>query len=64
MIFRQKSAIRNIPQLGFDRGFVDQHDGDVVFDRVDTAALGTLEALRVLAIFQRLLAGGANQKFQ
>src|SRR5580658_9123060 len=52
------------PELKFDRGLVDQHDRNVVLHRVDAMALGTLQALRVLAILERLLAGGTNQNFQ
>jgi hypothetical protein len=62
--FNQQSKITNFLQLGFDGGFVDEHDGDVVFDGVDAVALRALEALGVLAVVEGLLAGGANQKFQ
>ena len=50
--------------LRLDRGLVDQHDGDVVFDRIDAVTLGTLQAFGVLAILERLLAGRTNQNFQ
>lgn len=43
---------------------IDQHDGDVVFDRVDPMALGALQTLRALAIFERLLTGRTDQHLQ
>jgi len=51
-------------ELGFDGGFVDQHDGNVVFDCVHAVAVGALEAFRILAVFQRLLTGWANEDFE
>jgi len=52
------------PALRFDRGFVDQHDGNVVFYRVDAAALRALQALRILPIFKGHFAGWTNQDFE
>ncbi len=43
---------------------IHQHDGDVVFHWVDAMALGTLQTLGLLAIFERLLARRADQNFQ
>ena len=60
LIFNQQSTIRNIPRLGFDCGFVDEHDRDVVFDRIDAPALGAFQAFRALAVFERLLARRTN----
>jgi hypothetical protein len=51
-------------ELGFDRGFVDEHDRDVVFHRIDAVAVGALEAFGILAVLQRLLAGWANEDFE
>jgi hypothetical protein len=50
--------------LGFDGRFVNQHDGDVVLDSINPATLCALQAFRILAMFERLLAGGANQDFE
>ncbi len=50
--------------LRLDRRLIDQHDGDVVFHRVDPVALRTLQSLRILAVFERLLARRTNQDFQ
>ena len=50
--------------LGLDRGLIDKHDWNVVFDEVDPVAVGALQVLRVLAIFQSLLARRANQQLQ
>ena len=49
---------------GFEGGFVDEHDGDVVFYRVDAMALCALQAFGVLAVVERLLAGGADQNVE
>jgi hypothetical protein len=48
----------------FDGRFIDKHDWDVILDSVDTVALGALQALRILAVFERLLVGGAHQNLQ
>jgi hypothetical protein len=50
--------------LRFDRCLVHEHDGDIVFHRIDTVALLALQALGILPVFERLLAGGANQNLQ
>ena len=50
--------------LGLDRRLINQHDGDVVFYRIDPVALGTFQAFRVLAVFKRLLASRTNEHFQ
>jgi hypothetical protein len=47
--------------LGLDSSFIHQHDGDIVFDRVNPVALCALQALWILAVLERLLAGGTNQ---
>jgi hypothetical protein len=56
--FNQQSAINNrqFSPLGFDGGLIDQHDGDV--------ALLALQALRVRAVLEFLLAGRTDQNFQ
>jgi hypothetical protein len=49
---------------GFDGGLVNEHDGNVVFDRVYAVALRTLQAFGVLAVLERLLTGGTDQNVQ
>ena len=56
----QKSKIL----LRLDRGLIDQHDGNVVFHRIDAAALRAFQALGILAVLESLLARWANQDFQ
>jgi len=51
-------------RLRLDRGLVDQHDWNVVFDGVHAMALRALQAFGILAIFERLFIGWANQHFQ
>jgi hypothetical protein len=51
-------------ELWLDGSFVDQHDRDIVFHGVDAVAMGALQAFRILAVFERLLVGGANEDFQ
>ena len=55
---------RSPENLGLDHGLIDQHDGDVVLDRINPVALRTLQTLRVLTVRERLLAGRAHQNFQ
>jgi hypothetical protein len=50
--------------LLLDRRFIDQHDGDVIFDRVDAPALRALQALGTLPVLQRLLAGWTDKNFE
>lgn len=50
--------------LGFEGRFVDQHDGNVVLDSIDAVTLGALQAFWILAILERVLAGGTNQDFE
>jgi hypothetical protein len=50
-----------LPGLGLDSSFIHQHDGDIVFDRVNPVALCALQALWILAVLERLLAGRTNQ---
>jgi hypothetical protein len=50
--------------LRFGGGFIDQHDGDVVLDCIDPVALLALQALRILAVLERLFAGRTDQDFQ
>jgi len=47
-----------------DRGFIDQHDGNVVLHGINPVALRTLQAFRILAVVEGLLAGWAHQDFQ
>ena len=49
---------------GFDGRFIDQHDRNIVFYRVDSVALGALQGFRILAVFERLLARRTDQDFQ
>lgn len=50
--------------LRLDGGFVQQHDGNVVLDGIDPAALLALQTLWVLTILERLLTGRTHQHFQ
>jgi hypothetical protein len=50
--------------LALDGCFVHQHDRNVVFHQIYPSALGTLQALRILPVFEGLLASGADQNFQ
>lgn len=52
------------PELVFDARFVDEHDGDVVADRVDALALDALQPGAARLQFQRSLAQRADQDFQ
>jgi hypothetical protein len=47
-----------------DGCLIDQHDGNVIFHCINPVALVALQALWILAVFQRLLACGANQNFK
>lgn len=49
---------------GIDGGFVHQHDGDVVFDGIDAAALGAFERLSFVFQFERLFAERADEKIE
>jgi hypothetical protein len=51
-------------KLRFDCRFVHQHDGNVVLHSIDAATLCALQGFWILAIFERLLAGGANEDFE
>ena len=50
--------------LGLDGCLIDEHDGDVVLHQIDAMALRALQALGVLAVVERLLAGGADQNLE
>ena len=50
-------------ELRFDGGLIDQHDRDVVLNRVDPAALRAFQTFRFLAVFERLLARRTDQYF-
>jgi len=57
-----RAKIRCGNRLGvFDDSLVNQHDGYVVPNWVHSAAGGALKALRRLPMFERRLAGRANQ---
>ena len=47
-----------------DRRLVDQHDGDIVSDRIDPVTLGAFQTLGALAVLQRLLARRTHQHLQ
>jgi len=49
---------------GFDGGFIDQHDRNVVFDRIDPVTGLAFQAFRVLAVFQFLFACRTHQNLQ
>src|ERR1700686_1669949 len=67
-ISNQKSSVSNSShparQLRLDRGLIDQHDGDVVLDRIDPVTLLALQGLRALTVFECLFARRTNQNFQ
>jgi hypothetical protein len=46
---------------GIDDRLVDQHDRDVIPNRVDTATLGALQALSLIFEHQRFLASGTDK---
>ncbi len=50
--------------LRLDGRFVDQHNWNVVLHRVDAMTRGALQGLGILAVVERLLAGGANKDFE
>lgn len=50
--------------LGFERGLIHQHDGDVVFHRIHPVTLGALQTLGIWPILQRLLARRTDQHLQ
>ena len=47
-----------------DGGFVDEHDGDVVADGVDAAAVRALESILLRGQGDRRLAQGADEFFE
>lgn len=51
-------------RLRLKRCLIDQHDWYVVFDRVNAMALRAFQTFRALTVFERLLAGRADQHFQ
>ena len=50
--------------LGFDRGLIDQHHGDVVLDRVHPVALIALERRTILDQCDRCLTVRARKYFE
>jgi hypothetical protein len=50
--------------LGFDGRFLDQHDGNVILDRVEAVALSALQALGILAVVEGLLAGRTDENLE
>lgn len=50
--------------LRLDGRLIHQHDRNVVLHRIDPMTVGALQALRLLAILELLLAGWADQDFQ
>jgi hypothetical protein len=48
----------------FDGGFVDEHNGKVIFYGVNAMALFALQALGIQAVFERLLVGGADENVE
>lgn len=50
--------------LGLDRGFFDQHDRDVVLDRVDAPARIALESGAIMHRTNGRLTLGADQDFE
>ena len=64
LVAQRGGSRRRGGELRLNRGFVDEHDRYVVLNGIDAMALLALEALRLFAIFERLLAGGADQNLQ
>src|SRR4051812_34530166 len=60
----KRSRRRRIVNLRFDGRLVNQHDGDVVLDGIDTPALRTLERRSPLDEFDLRLAIGARQDLE
>ena len=52
------------PELKLDDCLIDQHDRDVVLYRVDAVTLRALQAFRLLAVFEPLLALRTNQNIE
>src|SRR5580692_749047 len=50
--------------LFFDTGFVDQHYGNIVANRIYTLAFDALEAVFILLQFERRLAQGTHENVQ
>ena len=50
--------------LALDGCLIHQHDGNVVLYRIDPVALRALQALGILSVFERLLAGRTYQNFK
>ncbi len=68
-MFRRRQVIattcgKDTAALRLDRGLIDQHDRDIVLDRIDAVALGALQTLGILSVLERLLAGRADQDFE
>ena len=56
---------RKMGRLGrVDNGFVNQHDWNVVPNRINTATLAALQALSFILQSERLFADWANQHIQ
>jgi hypothetical protein len=53
-----------IPLLALDGCLVHQHDGNIVFHRIRPVALPALQAFRVFAVLEGLLARGTDQNIQ
>src|SRR5208282_2907865 len=47
-----------------ERGFIQQHNRDIVLHGIHPPALRALQALRLLPVFQGLLTGRTNQNLQ
>jgi hypothetical protein len=68
-IINEQSSIANFSpsggrQLRLDGGLIDQHDGDIVPDRIDPVTLLALQTLGLFAVLERLFARRTNQNFQ
>jgi hypothetical protein len=51
-------------RLFFNLRFINQHDGDIIFDRIDALALNTFEPIPIRGQFNSLLTQRANKDFQ
>ena len=58
------SDCTNEALLRFNLGFVNQHDGNIIFNGVDSPALAALQPLPVAGELHRAFAQGTNQNIQ
>lgn len=59
---KKTKSVQNTQSEWIDCGFVDQHDGNVVFNWINTTALRTFEGFALRG--ERRFAGRANKDFE